>query len=576
MEVMDQRLADRPAAAPDAFAAGPCGGPCSVNGPRLRDDAYKRPFDLGVLLFVAVLFAPVWLVLALALPVAVKLGDGGPVFYRQRRLGRGGAPFELIKFRTMPVEAEHATGAVWPVHPVDGRATRVGRWLRRLRLDELPQAVNVLRGEMSLVGPRPERPELAARCEREARGFGRRLAVRPGIAGLAQARRGALATPRQKLRYDLLYIRAMGPCLDLRLCAACAWQVLREALGLAAKRRRARYGRRPPPDRAGFLRYQDAGGAVAGLNHMRRNLECLLAEAHRLGRRAVLPPLRLAPGHNLGTARDWRWDAYFDLAGSVLVDRRGRQWPLPVVRSAPETGSERVVAPGKRCPQTAATLLTRPVRRPVWRRDLPRRARARVAFRWRPSERVAVLAAPVIAALAGRPGGFVAVHVRRGDRLFGPMRWLTAPARIRRRLKRLGVADGAALFALSDERCPAFWQALGAHYELWRYDRFPALAALVRPGGCPDNYLLYEVEKAVMRAAALRVETFPGRDYEPSDAVLVPWAVWLPARLARRTAHAGLRLGRRLVGDRRWRRARSLWSAWREPRREAPAAGRGR
>ena len=128
----------------------------------------------------------------------------------------------------MPLGSEHATGPVWSSR-ADSRPTALGRRLRRLRLDELPQLVHVLRGEMSLVGPRPERPELAARFERCAPGFARRVRVAPGIAGLAQARRGETATPRQKLRYDLLYADAMGPWLDCRLMAACAWRVLAQA-----------------------------------------------------------------------------------------------------------------------------------------------------------------------------------------------------------------------------------------------------------------------------------------------------------------------------------------------------------
>ena len=193
------------------------------------DDGYKRAFDLAGLCVAGVLLAPLWVVLAVVVPLAVRAQDGGPVLYRQRRLGRDGAVFEMLKFRTMAVGAERSSGPVWAV-PGDGRATPVGRWLRRLRLDELPQAWNVLRGEMSLVGPRPERPALAARCEREAPGFARRLALRPGIAGLAQARGGSTVGLRHKLRYDLLYLRALGPWLDLKLCAASVLRAGREAL----------------------------------------------------------------------------------------------------------------------------------------------------------------------------------------------------------------------------------------------------------------------------------------------------------------------------------------------------------
>ena len=239
--------------------------PSPTSADRTPGTAYKRPFDLAALCVAGVLLAPLWLVLAVAVPLAVKLGDGGPVLYRQRRLGLGGRVFDLVKFRTMPVDSEDVTGPVWAAHP-DRRATPVGRVLRRLRLDELPQALNVLRGEMSLVGPRPERPEIAPRCERAAPGFARRLAVRPGIAGLAQARRGAAATPRQKLRYDLLYIDAMGLWLDVRLCAACLLRVLAEAVA-----------HRPRPSRG------DAATAP-GMNHQLANLACLLREADALGR----------------------------------------------------------------------------------------------------------------------------------------------------------------------------------------------------------------------------------------------------------------------------------------------------
>ena len=137
----------------------------------------------------------------------------------------------------MAMDAEERTGPVWAVWS-DARATPVGRVLRRFHLDELPQAVNVLRGEMSLVGPRPERPALAARIERTVPGFSRRLRVRPGIAGLAQARGGFGIRPRNKLRYDLCYIEAMGPWLDLKLCVLCVWKGLWPGYG--PWRRRAR------------------------------------------------------------------------------------------------------------------------------------------------------------------------------------------------------------------------------------------------------------------------------------------------------------------------------------------------
>ena len=215
------------AASPRRPCVRPSGPPRRRSNPpapaHKRRDRYKRPFDLATTTVVLLALFPLWLMLAVAIAAAIRLQDGGSVFYRQPRLGRGGRVFGMLKFRTMAEDAERSTGPVW-ARPYDARTTAVGRLLRRFHLDELPQVLNVLRGEMSLVGPRPERPELAARIERACPGFARRLAVHPGLAGLAQARGGF--GHRNKLRYDLLYIGAMGPWLDVRLCAACVWRAL--------------------------------------------------------------------------------------------------------------------------------------------------------------------------------------------------------------------------------------------------------------------------------------------------------------------------------------------------------------
>ena len=211
----------------------------------------KRAFDLAAIALAGV---PL-LLLAGGAALAVRLCDGAPVLYRQARLGRGGRVFTLCKFRTMAVDAEARTGPVWAA-PGDARVSAAGRVLRRFHLDELPQLANVLRGEMSLVGPRPERPELAARVERALPGFAARLAVRPGIAGLAQACCPAPVTPRRKLRYDLVYIARMGPWLDARILALC---LLRVALGRPWRARR-RGGRRPRRNAAASPRTQWARG----------------------------------------------------------------------------------------------------------------------------------------------------------------------------------------------------------------------------------------------------------------------------------------------------------------------------
>ena len=178
--------------------------------------SYKRPYDITLIVMFGVLLAPLWILLCLLTALAIWLDDRGPILYTQERLGKDGVPFKIIKFRTMVRDAERDTGAVWATQE-DPRVTRVGRLLRALRIDEMPQVINVLRGEMSLVGPRPERSELTERFEREVPGFRRRLRVLPGMAGLAHLRGSYWTPPRQRLRYDCLYIRRMGPALDTRI-----------------------------------------------------------------------------------------------------------------------------------------------------------------------------------------------------------------------------------------------------------------------------------------------------------------------------------------------------------------------
>ena len=190
-----------------------------------RRTAYKRPFDLTIIALSLVLGFPVWLLIWTLIPLAVWLTDRGPVFYTQTRVGMKGRIFRIIKFRTMVVGAESDTGPVWASEQ-DGRVTRVGRLLRATHLDEVPQLINILRGEMSLVGPRPERPELLEMFCEEMPEFRRRLRVKPGIAGLAQMRGLYHMPPRKKLRYDNLYIETLSPWLDLRLLAGAVRAVL--------------------------------------------------------------------------------------------------------------------------------------------------------------------------------------------------------------------------------------------------------------------------------------------------------------------------------------------------------------
>jgi len=166
--------------------------------------------------------APVVLVLA----VAVKLTSAGPAFYAQTRLGRFGHKYRMFKLRTMVHGAEAGTGPVWAAKN-DGRITPIGKFLRNTHLDELPQLWNVVRGEMGLIGPRPERPEIAARIERQIPEFRNRLAVRPGVTGLAQMLLPAddptdpeLICVRKKLAHDLYYVRKLNFLLDLRIAAS--------------------------------------------------------------------------------------------------------------------------------------------------------------------------------------------------------------------------------------------------------------------------------------------------------------------------------------------------------------------
>jgi lipopolysaccharide/colanic/teichoic acid biosynthesis glycosyltransferase len=155
----------------------------------------------------------------------VKLTSRGPAFYTQRRLGRNGRPFSIIKLRTMIHNCESLTGPRWSM-PGDPRVTPLGWLLRKSHLDELPQLLNVLRGQMSLVGPRPERPEFVPELERALPSYRQRLNVRPGVTGLAQVQLPPdtdLESVRRKLAHDLYYVRHLSPWLDLRLlaCTAC-------------------------------------------------------------------------------------------------------------------------------------------------------------------------------------------------------------------------------------------------------------------------------------------------------------------------------------------------------------------
>ena len=181
---------------------------------RFRDTSplAKRFLDIGV----AGSLAIVGLALAPFIALAVLVDGGPPVLYRQQRLGRGGRLFHIAKFRTMTNEAESDGTARWSI-PDDPRVTRVGRLLRRTRLDELPNLLAVLRGEMSMVGPRPERPEFVEQLEREVPFYRARAIVRPGLTGWAQVNwpyGDSVRDAAVKLEYDLYYIKHQSIWFD--------------------------------------------------------------------------------------------------------------------------------------------------------------------------------------------------------------------------------------------------------------------------------------------------------------------------------------------------------------------------
>jgi sugar transferase (PEP-CTERM system associated) len=173
----------------------------------------KRLFDVGTALCAFAVVSPILATVALA----VRLSSPGPILYSQKRVGLGGRIFVVHKFRSMRQDAEAATGAVWSVRN-DPRITPVGRFLRRTRLDELPQLWNVLIGDMSLVGPRPERPEFVSQLTQQIPFYGQRHVVRPGLTGWAQVcytYGSTVEDALEKLQYDLFYIKNLSIALDL-------------------------------------------------------------------------------------------------------------------------------------------------------------------------------------------------------------------------------------------------------------------------------------------------------------------------------------------------------------------------
>jgi lipopolysaccharide/colanic/teichoic acid biosynthesis glycosyltransferase len=201
----------------------PPGDPPPVPPPSAGERA-KAAADVAL---AALMLAPAVPLLVLCV-VLVRLTSRGPAIYTQARVGRGGRVFTLYKIRTMYHDCERLTGPTW-CQPGDARITPVGRVLRRLHLDELPQLFNVLKGEMSLVGPRPERPEIVKRLREAVVGYDRRHAVKPGITGFAQIHLppdSCIRSVRNKLVYDLFYVRSRSWRMELFILFATALKTL--------------------------------------------------------------------------------------------------------------------------------------------------------------------------------------------------------------------------------------------------------------------------------------------------------------------------------------------------------------
>jgi exopolysaccharide biosynthesis polyprenyl glycosylphosphotransferase len=182
----------------------------------------KRSLDIGIAAVSLLLLSPLFAAIA----IAIRLEDRGAVFYRQWRMGLDGRPFHILKFRSMVLGAEDESGPTW-ASPDDPRRTRRGRFLRRWSLDELPQLINVLRGDMSLVGPRPERPEFVREFKEKFPQYMLRHRVRAGMTGWAQVHgwRGNTSVTK-RIEYDLYYIENWSLSLDIKIL----WMTLRHGL----------------------------------------------------------------------------------------------------------------------------------------------------------------------------------------------------------------------------------------------------------------------------------------------------------------------------------------------------------
>ncbi|MEG2789546.1 MAG: exopolysaccharide biosynthesis polyprenyl glycosylphosphotransferase [Romboutsia sp.] len=173
---------------------------------------YKRILDIILSIFGLIIGIP----LVIIFGIIVKIEDKGPIFYNQKRLGLNGNVFYIYKIRSMKIDAEQLSGAQW-AQQNDPRITKVGKFIRKTRIDEIPQLINILVGDMSIIGPRPERPELTYEFNKNIPGFINRLAVKPGLTGWAQVNGGYEISPEEKLHYDLEYINNRSVLMDIKI-----------------------------------------------------------------------------------------------------------------------------------------------------------------------------------------------------------------------------------------------------------------------------------------------------------------------------------------------------------------------
>ena len=231
-----------------------------VTWPEQGKRQWYAPVKLGVEWLLAVALTALLLPLLIFLALLVKITSDGPAFYKQSRLGHRGRVFQIFKIRTMVNNAESDTGPVWAAKE-DRRITSLGAILRTTHLDELPQLLNVLRGDMSLIGPRPERPEIASQIAQTLPAFRKRLVLRPGITGLAQVllpaddpADAALEGVARKLEYDLFYADEMRFFMDVRIYICTICQLVADVMGSICRaltnsyREAVRINRQPPEE----------------------------------------------------------------------------------------------------------------------------------------------------------------------------------------------------------------------------------------------------------------------------------------------------------------------------------------